>query len=551
MDESFLAAIRAAPDDDLARLVYADYLEERGDAARAEFIRVQVELATLDEVDPRLAALEDRAHELLAGHEADWLRSAEQSSLTEWEFRRGFVDQAEIAFGVTAGGVKLERCLVTRLALSGAWYLPPAHDVTMQVVKSINFQHHHYSVDNYAGRPDLYPNVRDLALGQHFGWDRSPALIGRICQHVNLESISFHSRTFGDTTAANPAGLVTALGASRLTQLSLEDAHLRSAELIALLAAPSLNAIADLDIADNPLGPDAWRAFQNADPELRLRKLDVSGTPLAGISLGPLLGTPAVRDSLTHLDINGTGSARDNLESLADSGYWSRAESLRLRSATVPAMAFESLTRVAGPPNLRLLDLGDNYLRSDGVRMLAESGWAGSLTWLSLSENLLDDEALRIIAESGVFGNLRVLHLADNRDFSSDELVSIGDAGTIRLMNSRVMSRLRFITLGGTDVTDLAASQLLDGPHWNLAGLGLRNLDLSAVTIDAIAASPKLARLEWLDLSANPRLGGDVLMPLAESVYLTGLLELDISGIPVNERVQANLRARLGNRLTE
>lgn len=42
-------AILEAPGDDLRRLVYADWLEENGQAGRAEFIRVQVELAAMDE----------------------------------------------------------------------------------------------------------------------------------------------------------------------------------------------------------------------------------------------------------------------------------------------------------------------------------------------------------------------------------------------------------------------------------------------------------------------------------------------------------------------
>lgn len=43
--EPFLRAIFADPDNDLPRLVFADYLEERGDGAWAEFIRVQCEYA--------------------------------------------------------------------------------------------------------------------------------------------------------------------------------------------------------------------------------------------------------------------------------------------------------------------------------------------------------------------------------------------------------------------------------------------------------------------------------------------------------------------------
>ena len=43
--EPFLRAICENPEDDTVRLVYADWLDENGDADRAEFIRVHCELA--------------------------------------------------------------------------------------------------------------------------------------------------------------------------------------------------------------------------------------------------------------------------------------------------------------------------------------------------------------------------------------------------------------------------------------------------------------------------------------------------------------------------
>src|SRR5262249_21254931 len=42
--EAFLQAIRADPDDDLLRLVFADWLDEQGEHEPADFIRVQCEL---------------------------------------------------------------------------------------------------------------------------------------------------------------------------------------------------------------------------------------------------------------------------------------------------------------------------------------------------------------------------------------------------------------------------------------------------------------------------------------------------------------------------
>ncbi|MGH7227507.1 MAG: TIGR02996 domain-containing protein, partial [Gemmataceae bacterium] len=51
----FFEAIREAPHDDAPRLIYADWLEEQGGAARtarAHFIRIQCRLAELPEDDP-------------------------------------------------------------------------------------------------------------------------------------------------------------------------------------------------------------------------------------------------------------------------------------------------------------------------------------------------------------------------------------------------------------------------------------------------------------------------------------------------------------------
>jgi uncharacterized protein (TIGR02996 family) len=46
---ALLAAVCAAPDDDLPRLVYADWCDENGQPVRADFIRSQIELTRLEE----------------------------------------------------------------------------------------------------------------------------------------------------------------------------------------------------------------------------------------------------------------------------------------------------------------------------------------------------------------------------------------------------------------------------------------------------------------------------------------------------------------------
>ena len=69
--DALLHAILADPDDDAPCLVYADWLEEHGDP-RGEFIRLQIQIATLSEEDVRRPALEQRECELLEAHGKTW-----------------------------------------------------------------------------------------------------------------------------------------------------------------------------------------------------------------------------------------------------------------------------------------------------------------------------------------------------------------------------------------------------------------------------------------------------------------------------------------------
>ena len=95
MHAAFLAAIADAPDDDLPRLVYADYLDENGEPERAEFIRVQIELANLPDTDPRRAGLETREDELLTPHR--WVWSLPEFRGQSQVFRRGFVERVNVS----------------------------------------------------------------------------------------------------------------------------------------------------------------------------------------------------------------------------------------------------------------------------------------------------------------------------------------------------------------------------------------------------------------------------------------------------------------------
>jgi uncharacterized protein (TIGR02996 family) len=107
--QAFLRKIIAEPDDDLPRLVYADRLDEAGDCARAEFIRIGCELGnsgygtkSVSEDDQafagRIAALRDRYGRLVGENV-----SAEPSSVWPRYCRWCHEDRVEPRYVLTPG----------------------------------------------------------------------------------------------------------------------------------------------------------------------------------------------------------------------------------------------------------------------------------------------------------------------------------------------------------------------------------------------------------------------------------------------------------------
>jgi uncharacterized protein (TIGR02996 family) len=76
---AFLRTIANAPDDDAPRLVYADWLDERGDL-RATFVRLDVELHRLvDTADAHRATLASRMRDLTVRLDARWVQRMGQA----------------------------------------------------------------------------------------------------------------------------------------------------------------------------------------------------------------------------------------------------------------------------------------------------------------------------------------------------------------------------------------------------------------------------------------------------------------------------------------
>jgi uncharacterized protein (TIGR02996 family) len=92
-EDAFLAAIRANPADDLTRLVYADWLDERADPdapARAAFLRAECEVRRLPDDDPDRDRLVGRLRELAQRLAGSWKAAVARMPLENCGLRWGF-----------------------------------------------------------------------------------------------------------------------------------------------------------------------------------------------------------------------------------------------------------------------------------------------------------------------------------------------------------------------------------------------------------------------------------------------------------------------------
>jgi uncharacterized protein (TIGR02996 family) len=226
---AFLRAIAEHPDDDLPRLVYADWLDEHGDPARAEFIRVQCELARAPTDPPRRTELLAREHELRTAHAHVWLAEWQGLRGVAWgNFERGFVDTFHVG-AVSEFVLSSEQALravpVCRLSLRSA----RTSDLRTLVSSPVMAYLPALSVDgcNFgnAGAEVLAAapaarSLRRLSLTRDQIGDRGTQALAESPHLAGLQSLDLVGNRIGDTGAE---ALAAATGWDHLTHLDVAE----------------------------------------------------------------------------------------------------------------------------------------------------------------------------------------------------------------------------------------------------------------------------------------------------------------------------------------
>jgi uncharacterized protein (TIGR02996 family) len=496
-EQAFLDDILAHPEDDTPRLVCADWYEEHGHAHRAELIRVQCQLAGLEEDDPRRARLKEREWELLTVYGEDWAQALPGWARKEAPtFRRGFVERVSVTASqlLKEGGALFAAAPVRELHLRAA-------TGRMAEVAALPYLARLTALDFRKTRlaPD---DLRELIASPHLAGLTALSL----CQtRLRPEGV--------DVLARWPQ-----LG--RLRRLHLGPNFFGDEAVLALAAlakAPSLRALEWLDLANHIPRAHGMRALLAGG---RLAGLKHLGLAYANISSAmEALVEPGALPSLTSLDGCGHWINHEAVALLGESELLGRLTSLRLGSANIDAAKLRALLGPGRVARLRDLDLSFSPLNDPAALAALASAPLGSLRALDLSFTDVGDEGARALAQSPRL-NLTRLSLQG---------AGIGPKGAAALAASPRMSGLRVLELDGNPLGPEGVKALASSPRLgNLYHLSLGTTDLGDEGLRALASSAHLGNLRHLNLWGYNSPDDTALRELANSPRLPRLLVLKV-----------------------
>lgn len=506
--EGLLQAIRETPDDDTPRLILSDWLDENGEAERAELIRIQCLLARLPTDHERRPELEARERGLLLLNEQAW---AQLPASVEGHFQRGFLEKV--------------------------------------IASPLHLLHQAYPILESG-------HVRDLTLrdaNQFRDLERVLAHPGiRLLRRLTIESNRLHQAGF--------LGLLEPLLFGHLEELALRCPQVSRPGLRRLGAA--LGHLKRL-VLDGIGGRYHWGTFDTRDLDAilprepsSLQQLEFLRIPLGVEEITLLRDCPHL-PQLRHLRLISVNRNVELLPLLSAAPFTGQLEQLDLSDNTIPGSpeillhdrsGFRSLRRLnlsrcdldwtpEPPPHLGILHLEELTLnlpaRAVGRLGLARWLWHPALAALhalhlgtvyryygETESTDPEDELIVALADSPCLGRLRHLSLdaeisqaqfarllpgPNARNWRSLEVVNgrLGD-GLAPLVASTFEPQLRRLSLRRCQLTDSDAIRLADCPWLS----DVRELDLSDNRLGdegarALVASPYLKQLTSLNLTSN------------------------------------------------
>ena len=330
--DALRAAILAEPEDDTLRLVYADWLDENGQPARAAFIRLQVQAAQAEPYSLDARRLADAADRILEQKKGAWTGVVRQRTAA-YQFRRGFVERA----WVNAASFPRD---------AAALFAPEP----IRVLEPIRF-------DSTVAAPP--PSAPLFALPE----------LARVAK-LDLSGLKLPADYF------EPLSACPYLDA--LTDLGLRNTPVPPPWLAALLLGPGLPRLVGLDVSD---ASHLHQCLADTLPRLarRLVRLDASRIPFSSRQMQQLLGSRCLRE-VEELRLGWMPGGAEGALTDLEIGWvlpWERLRVLDLSGQGLGDGGVDEIVREAarrpGLSPLRWLGLANNRIGRDAVRALCGS----------------------------------------------------------------------------------------------------------------------------------------------------------------------------------
>lgn len=496
------------PDDDTARLVYADWLQESGDEPLAEFIRVQCKLAQTPPNHAEHFELTQLSREWEECYQNQWKErlpaedgdlSWSTSSLRGFPARIGYFDHDEEGFetellprlremlnGSPVRG--LDVGLTTWEQLEGLLTMPkhgPIRDLEistpsvddwlpMLVESPLNRELRRLSLEIYGisdtdfnlfAIPDAFAGLEVLELSE-FAENSDSLREMFLVRGPNLRDL--------ELTTPNDDVLIALAESGPYPHLHTLKLHVGefSTESLARLAEPDLfPSLADLHLCHSTVGYEGAKALARF-PRNRIKRLI-----LANCWIGS--------EGLLHL---------------IEAGVLDGIHELNLHSNHIDDAGIEALVGSGCLAEIRRLDLDVNPFGNAALATLGKCPYLNNLIHLDLSAQ---NRSVATLTSSGLKSFLKNLQAPRLREIRLNQL-PVGVTGMRTLLDSSFAPELRFLHLERAGLGDKGASELISSHRLsNLMWASLLDNQIRTGA-DLLADPTMLPTLAWCNLRSNP-----------------------------------------------
>jgi uncharacterized protein (TIGR02996 family) len=373
-EAALLSAIADDPDDDTARLVFADFLDEKGtdsDSARAKFIRAQVELARPAQrgESARRRELLSEAKKLSKQYGAQWAAPVfdalgtkdepfwREVSYDSWD--RGFFDW-----------LNFDNLKELRKRLPAVRALTPITVVTLW---------HFNDAD-----------VRKLARMPEMNTVKTLSLCG--------DGFDDSAKDIGDETATT---LAESPHLTRLETLSLIQNRLTNEGVRAIAHSGRLTRLAKLHLYGNQVNNDTYAMLAASPLGRRMTEWSVDGSFAVNAAAARILARATHLTHITSLSFSNTDMTDDGVEALAKAEHLSGLTELDFRCTNITHQGVRALARSRVFANLERLNFVKTWINGFGARFLRESPYLKKIKFLALYDAVPEASQKKLRARFG------------------------------------------------------------------------------------------------------------------------------------------------------